>query len=872
MYHPRTARIGIAAAAAAVLLSHPVWADNAKTADTTNAVDLGKIEVQGDVYDQSIPLVPPTSSLYGYEQTLKETPRSIFQVSKTQLDEDVIQNYNDLARYSPSVQQSSSSPYSTFANIRGGSSDTMRNGILLLNPAVRPFDTNSWQSADIVAGVPSVAFGSTTRTAGYVNYITKEPYFDQEHSQISTSFGRLGTNSDTTYGQYSTQIDTGGPLIKDKLAFRLSIEGSKANNYWANSKANFFDLYGALSWKPTSKLTVESNITYTKSDGPYVYGINRITQDLVDNYTYISGAASPILSYGGKYYRANSAGTYDVGTSITNGKFISSGTTTPAAWSQAKPASLVGWVLLPENAKETPVKGSETLYNKDSFSIAHEYIAQVISTFALNETFSIRNNTLFQYSDSYVYGYDEYHSFMVNKFVTSRIELISNHSFRVFGQDVIHKSNSGFDFRNLWNLCDNVGKPSERPVSSADVTDAGTFGSAYLLGLSSLYPNPLVSSASLYTPELTKYGWINIAPGYVNSNGRSQGLSVASIGGTDLRINQLSTYSLYTEHDLDIGDDWSWRAGARLTRIEDYLRATPRTYEVADEGYLPGIRLSDNAVAWNSDFNTSLNYRPTKRITTYVTYDYDKASADCGCCLTQGFVGPNNSLERTYYKVPSELYEAGVKFEAVPNKLLTSLAVFRQTRAVPSIPTASNPNPAEVSLLYKGAEFSITYLPTKHLKVGANYAYLWATNVNQTAAAVYTDYNGFVADGSTIVNNATSSVGVNSGVRGNYRVLGIPLNSANGWTSYQFDNGFGVKASAWVTSPWQVTRLVTVHTQYNLDLGAFYTLKKWRYDLTVQNITDQKNWSPGGTYGGGTFTYLLPQQRLGVSGRITYRF
>ena len=141
----------------------------------------------------------------------------------------------------------------------------------------------------------------------------------------------------------------------------------------------------------------------------------------------------------------------------------------------------------------------------------------------------------------------------------------------------------------------------------------------------------------------------------------------------------------------------------------------------------------------------------------------------------------------------------------------------------------------------RAPEFSITYLPTRHLKVGANYAYLWATNVNQTASGVYTDYNGFVPDGSTIVNNGTSSVGAGASVRGNYRVLGIPLNSANGWASYEFDNGFGLKASAWITSPWQVTRLVTVPTQYNLDLGAFYTVQKWRFDLTVQNVTDRRN-------------------------------
>jgi len=871
MYHRKITQTGIAAVIAAASFVQSVRADNTKPTASDKAVDLGKVEVQGNTTADSILPVGPTSSLYGYEQSLKETPRSIYQVSKTQLDEDVIQNFSDLSRYSPSVQKSTTSPYSTFAIIRGGSSDTMRNGILLLNPAVRPFDNNSWESADIVAGVPSVAFGSTTRTAGYVNYITKQPFYDTEHGEINASFGRLGANSETTYGQFSTQIDVGAPLVKDKLAYRVSIQESKADNYWANSAANFFDLYGALSWKPTRDLTIETNVTYTKSDGPYPYGINRITQNLVDNWTYISGPASPILSNSGQYFRANSAGTYDAGT-ISNGLFVANGTKTAATWTQSNPANLVGWVLNPENAVERKIDGNQTIFDKNSFSRAHEYIGQVISTLALNETFTLRNNTLFQYSDSYVHGYDEYESYMVNKFITSRVELISNSNFQLFGQDITHKSNSGFDWRLLWNLCDNAGKPSERPISAADAFDPGTLGSGYLLG-TNLYPNALSSASSLYNAELTKYGWINIAPGYKNSSGRVDGLSIASLGGSDLRVNQLSTYGLYSDHNFDIGDKWSWRIGGRLTRIQDYLRATPQTYTVASQGYLPGIGLSDNATAWNYDLNTSLNYRPTKRITTYFTYDYDLASADCGCCLTQGFVGPNQTLEDTYYKVLSRLYEVGAKYEVIPNKLFTSVAVFRQNREVPSIPTASNPTPVQVALLYKGTEFSVTYQPTKHFSLGANYAYLWATYVNQTAGGVYGgDYNGFVADGSTIVNNATSSVGTNAGVRGNYRALATPLNSAGGWASYEFDNGFGLKASTWVTSSWLVSRLVTVPTQYNVDLGAFYTFKRWRADLSFRNVTNEKNWSPGGNYAGGTTAYLLPYERFGVTGKIAYRF
>lgn len=858
--------------AATLTIALTIRADDTASNGSKSALDLGKVEVRGDGDQPNVLPSSPTNSLYGYELSIKETPRSVFKVSKDQLDEDVIQNYNDLARYSPSVQKTSSSPFSTFANIRGGTADTMRNGILLLNPAVRPFDNNSWESADIVAGVPSVTYGSTTRTAGYVNFITKQPFYDKRHSEINTTFGRLGTKSNTSYTQYSVQLDDGGPAIKDVLAYRVSLQKSVGHTFWANAEANFVDLYGAINWKPFKKLSIDANVTYTKSDGPYPYGINRVTQNLIDNWTYIAGPTSPILKVGNTYYRGNATGTsYDAGT-VVNGKFVSNGTTvTTAPGSSSNAANLVGWVLRPEDAKETKIEGNQTLNNKNAFSRSYEYIAQAITNYTLNDTFSLRNNTLYQYSDSYVYGYDEYHSFMINKFATSRFELISNSEYKLFGTYITHKSNSGFDFRHLWNYCDNVGRPAERPFSNADATDSGTFGVGYTLGVANLWPVvPTSFTSTNLVPVLTKYGWVNIAPGYVNSNGRAQGLSITALGGGDVRVNQLSTYTLYSEHNFDLGEKWSWRIGGRATRIQDYLRGTPATYAAVEQGNININRISDNATAWNGDVNTSLTFRPTKWLTTYLSYDYDLASMDCTCCLTQGF-SANQTLEDTFYKTISRLYEVGGKAEIIPNKLFATAAAFHQTRQVPSVPTASNLNPTQVGLLYRGTELTLTYQPNRHFSVGANYAYLHATFDNQSASSVYSDYNGFVADGATIVNNSTGNVGVGASNRGNFRLLGIPLHSFNFWTSYQFANGFGLKASGWVTSESQVNRDNWIPVQHSIDLGVFYGNKRWRTDIALRNVTDEKNWSPSANYGGFSTSYLLPAERFGITGRISVK-
>ncbi|MDR2845589.1 MAG: TonB-dependent receptor [Puniceicoccales bacterium] len=809
---------------------------------TDEATVLEGVRIDDIPADQSILPTRPSQSLYGFEETIRETPRSVFQISKTQLNNDVIQSFTDFSRYSPSIQRGSTSPYSA-PRIRGGTADTLRNNIVLFNTVVRPFNTNAWESVDIVPGIPSVVQGNTTRTAGYVNLITKKPFLDSDHTELSFTLGRVGLTSRTTYPQASVTLDHSNVLIENKLAIRVSLLEAEHNLYWGNAQADTKDLFLALAYRPTENLSFDANFTYTKSSGAPPLGINRITQNLIDNWQYNANTYSPVYAYGGVNYTLNAAGNEFVG---ANGTHYGIGA---VPWTAANPAVLANWAQGPAN--NVKIRGDQTIYGAGSDNNADEYIAQTITTYRVDDVFTVRNNTVFQYSDNVDHAYDLSYSQHVNKLFETRFELLSNKDFTLFGLPIRHQSNSGGSFRFLSNTCDGfapIGAAS--PLTYADATNAGSYGVTSALGGSpSDYLGKLPATTSgFYTVADTAYGPIRWIPSVLSGGiyrgvpiGPGSGFGTAiNLGATERRTNQLKTTNFFTEHKFDIGEFVTWRAGARISYISDSIDSNSVTRRLVSQGYYSGLNLTDSATAWAGDINTSLTFRipGAQWISTYVAYDYNKAGQDCGCCQTQGFFGPGNTLADSYFDVRSELYEIGAKFEIIPNSLFASFAWFHQTRNVATsdaISGAQSTNP----LIYQGVEFAVAWQPTAHATLGANYSYIDAS---------YERTGG--------------------------RYEGSPLNSFNLWGSYQFDNGFGVKANFWVNSSWNVNVAGTlkVPTQLGLNAGVFYNAKTWRLDVDVTNLTDEKNWSSGGGLAGNSYSYLLPAERLGVSAKFTYRF
>jgi hypothetical protein len=855
--------------------SAPKPAASAAAADT-ETVRLDAVSVEGSVTDSTVLPTRPSRSLYGFEELIRETPRSIFQISKAQLDADNIRNFTDFSRYSPSIRRGTTSTYS-IANIRGSTGDTARNGTILFNPALRPFDNNAWESVDIVAGVPSVSQGATARTAGYVNYVTKKPYFDGDHTKITTQAGRVGTTPATSYNQYSFQLDHSLVLIKDELAARVSAQRTESEQYWNGSDGDFKDLYGAVTWKPNKKVTVDFNFTYLASEGGVPWGINRIDQRLIDDWSYRTGDYVPRISYPYTGTTTNPSVAYTYSPSL--GGWRTSQTAAGAVefplgsepWNSPSNYGKLSFVA-PEGygTERRTIEGNEVVQGTTTYdnNKATEYIGQVTTTVELNEHFTFVNRTSYQYINNNNHKYDYYYSEHPNKLFETRFELQTNHDFTIAGKAIRHQSNSGFSYRHLVNTCD-AAVSNLAGSNATDYTDIfGPYGLDLSTKLSSsvykVLPDDLlgvhpINLGNPGDPGVNNRGVIQTGYGYVDwepswwDGGTLRSLGVASGGGQtgfsswyDRRENTLRYHSLFTDHKIDVGKNFTVRLAGRLSYIADNAEHTNLTKSYFDSGVFhedARVKKSDSYYGWNGQFDASVSYHPVSWLNIYATYDYSQTITGCGCCEADGWSSSGaNVLDPNHFQTPSDLIEFGVKTEILPNSLFANFAYFRQTR------TDSYTDPITRAIrnstqLFDGLEFSVTYQPTAHATLGANYSYIHVTS---------------------------KTTGTRS--------TGQPLSTFNVWGSYQWSNGFGAKATFWVTSEWNVTSSgsVRVPVQYNLDLGVFYTRKVYsgilRADLDILNATDEKGWSPSGGIGGNSYTYLLPLERLGAQLKVSYSF
>ncbi|MDR1497015.1 MAG: hypothetical protein LBS59_01185 [Puniceicoccales bacterium] len=871
-------------------------ADSAASSD--EAVVLAETTVEGAAVEKSVLPVRPNSSFYGFEELVQNTPRSIFQVAPTQLATDNFQSFNDLSRYSPSVGRLGASNFSAFSYIRGGTADTSRNGILLLPAAVRPFNNNAWESVDIIAGVPSVIQGSTVRTAGVVNYVTKKPFFDKNSTELTFTLGRLGTNGGTTYPQISTILDQNYIVKKDELAVRISLQRTYAEQYWANSLSDFYDLYGAVTWKPNKNFTNNTNYNYTDAGGPMPYGINRIDQNLIDNWQYRSGlylprirSVSQSVDADGRNRIGSTLNYYEdpvTGTRYTGGLYASRTEVGKFSTSRDGPFNIDAADLhfsrdnpvavdfqAPSTYTLVPIKGTQTIHSAKAFSETKEHVFQNIAELKVNEHLTIRNNTLYHQVNSYVYGSDGYHSYMINKMATSRFEFATDYDFTggnsplkklgAFGDwlkkiGIRHQSNSGFEVRYLWNLCDMVSSSNLGWSNTQDATNpadgGGSLGYGTILGTDNVYAD--VPSATNNYPWFftaqglpryaasTNYGFyplINANFATTDSTGTQRYTTIVPFDGM-IRINQLTQTNVFTEQKLTL---WKFflRGGARVTFINDRIKPTWSTDYAIDNGLLPGYtqaNFRDVTYERNYDLNGSISFQPVEWLTVYAAVDKDYASSDCSCCMTVGFTQDyrdatrhNYAFRKSDFHRLSTLREFGAKFEILKNQLFATFAYFDQSRYTPQAPSDANPDGYNANpTTYEGYEFSLSYQPSNHFAVGANLSIL-----------------DVVSSGRKQQN--------------------FPDYTTNFWTDYQFDNGFGIKTSLWATSSWKAAGTAKVHSQFGLDVGIYYATKNWRVSLDLLNATDEKNWAQGSNYSGNQASYLLPAERLGFILKATYR-
>lgn len=264
----------------------------AQSAGSTNVLD--KVVVEGLSLEETVlPTARPVESVMGDDRSILETPRSVSLVTKAQMEARAISRATDFNQYSPGVYTPSRYGLANVPVIRGDLSEIYQNGqrtIYSRNSMLASF--NGVEAMDIVKGPGSAVYGPQGQgPGGYVNFVTKLPYFDGFHGEVLSRWGTYVPGGQS-YFNPEWGIDFGGP-INDKVAFRVSYLGREAEGYYRNVKDNTQDIFTALTWKATEKLTIDWNAQFYTSRFNEVIGINRVTQELIDDWLYIAGPVLP---------------------------------------------------------------------------------------------------------------------------------------------------------------------------------------------------------------------------------------------------------------------------------------------------------------------------------------------------------------------------------------------------------------------------------------------------------------------------------------------------------------------------------------------------------------------------------------------------
>ena len=619
-------RIRLATSVASLSLATPLWGQtNAPMTEPVATNRMDRIIVQGiPIEQQIVPTIRPFNSVYGTDRSILDTPRNVTIISREQLDAINISDVRDFSKLTSSSYTRSNFGAPTTPDIRTQIADTFNNGMrigLTSNGNGLPINFNSVESVNIVKGPATSVYGASQYVGGYVDYITKRPYFDSFHGEMTGVVGM--------YDQYRWGLDFGGPVNKN-LAYRVSYSGEDSGSYYSDGFKKTEAIYNAITWTPSENYELFFNQEFFWANYTENFGINRPTQALIDHGTYQTGInanPAPINGVPGSPAWANG---YNVGgtpapvSDPQNSRWVTSG------------FPYVNHIVLGPTVN---IDRSLRLLKPGDESKGISYNSQVIQTIHLSDDTQIGNNTFFRYVSrdtlsSYYYSEIIDPSFSIE----NRTELRMNfekHSINT-GLSVRYQSVEAYnDFfnepANVWDLT--------KPHSYINYYNSVNFPSGF---------------TSVPVP-----GW----PGryFTPDNG-------------DSGISQTVTVGPFIQEDFKVTDKLSLLAGGRLD-----IMSTDYHVDWTDP-FGGANRLADSTVVGLPSGNGSVIYKWTPQLSTYGTYNYSQNPA--GAIGNGGGIttGGNKTFNIANLKTDAILYEFGAKQTFFDNRLFLNESIFQQER------------------------------------------------------------------------------------------------------------------------------------------------------------------------------------------------
>ena len=815
-----------------------------------------------DVEDQfSIIPSEPSGSAFGFDKTLLETPRSVSAVTSELVQNYGLRSVDDLVRLTPGAFTSSFFGIQGAMDIRGEPADNFFRGFRRIdNPGAFKTNIRGASNLEIMRGPVSPLYG-TGSVGGQLNYTPKSAKSDTA-KYISDVTGRV----DLTVGTYNQKVLSG------ELGVPFELAGKKGGVYFfaeREDSESFYDGYEpsgtmfqmAVDFDLTSNTVMEFGFQWQEGDHIQVPGWNRVTQELIDDNIYITGA--PPVRNSDNPIGADRLLPQESG-------FIADGYPFPAVINSS--FSGVGSFCSPSDSES----GN---YTYNGFNIFCPGISDVSNPYPLQDgtvgRASIDHDTTFidelDFADTTALtAYLDFSTTLGNGMVWKNqffYDYMDHTKYQSWGFTALYPDANATEFRSSLTFDFNN----------------DLFDSQHIVGVN-FRRDDLDLNHAFYdetfdfrditvgaTPD-DRIDWAVEDP-FENATIVENEDGSLSLEGTVRRnfneeqVSDQQTTGIFYLTDVKLG-----AANLLLGARYDYydIEATEEAQTLL--GYYYGgspdspTTLSDTDTAFS--YNASFSYRFDPGFVPYITYgESNSLSTNQLGGVTIGALADGSWLQE------SEILELGLKMDLMDGRLYSAISYFDQEKTFRDGQTG-----ALVAVFSDGLEFELRALLTDIFSVTATATHIETTEISDGALAIingaeFAAQNGLEPEqvyGGRIGGNRATFVG--EGVeldRG-----GLPDNTASLYLNYADTIGAGkltgslgvTYASSTYTDVLESVKLPSYQV-WTASMG--YVLESFEVLLTVNNLTDEKYYTSADLFDS---VVVKPSELRTASLMFTYKF
>ncbi len=803
----------------------------AQEASEVSEADVEKIDVLGKKTDYySIMPDGENSSAFGLGKILYETPRSITEISEDLVDKFALRSVDDLVRLTPGAFTSSFFGIKGAMDIRGEPADNYFRGFRrIANPGAFNTIVRGAEKLEVMRGPVSPLYGSGS-VGGQLNYTPKSAkvggskYIDEVTGELSVTVGSY--NQRIISGSLGIPLEIGGKYGGLQLFAEVEDSESYFDGYEPSSEL----IQAAVDFDLSDNTTLQFGLQYQTTDSIQVPGWNRVTQDLIDNGTYITGAA-PVRNSDNPVgadtlLPQESSFIAPFAPSFLNNAFSNVNSWCTAADAGSGNAMYNGFTVscaggfgnfLADRTLDNPYAltdvGTAQIDHQTTFIDDHDYADTTAVTAYFDITHEFDSGTVWKNEAFYDYmDHTKYQSWGFTAYYPDAYlyELRSSLTFEYEGDSFMANSIVGVNYR--YEELDNYAAWMDETFDFRDIIVGPTANDR----ISPASFDPYQNATLLYDAD----GNVTGVEGTLTRNFNEVHLSKTANAGTffltDVTYGNLNLL-LGARYDyFDVESENGWVA---------YLG------DPQGNGVISG---SDTAFS----FNTSLSYN-ADGIIPYVTYSESNSLST----NQLGGIIPT-TIENSQYIQESTLQEIGVKLNLLDNRLYTAIAWYDQDKTYRDSQTG-----ALVAVYGDGLEFEMRALVNENLSILATATHTNTEEVSNGALAVingadFAAQNGLNPEdvyGGRIAGPRSAFVGMNTRMeRG-----GLPDNIVSIYGTWAQELGEGDVTGSlgltWVDETYTDIMQTVMLPSYSIVNGSVsYAQGPFTGLLQVNNLLDEE--------------------------------